>query len=139
MTTKLKGAWVTHVGNKKPDNEDSVFFGKACVCGRSMNEPEAVELDGTDWLLGVADGVGGHNAGETASRLCSEAAIGMEEVSRATVDSLLQNLNKEIFDKSVEDETLSCGTGVVASAIAMHYANLLKENTIEILGHIVKC
>jgi PPM family protein phosphatase len=127
MTTKLKGAWVTHVGNKKPDNEDSVFFGKACVCGRSMNEPEAVELDGTHWLLGVADGVGGHNAGETASRLCSEAAIGIEEVSRAKVDSLLQNLNKEIFDKSVEDETLS-GMGTTVAGVALGGGGLFAFN-----------
>jgi hypothetical protein len=36
MKTKLKGPWVTHVGNKKLNNEDSVFFGKANVSGRSM-------------------------------------------------------------------------------------------------------
>ena len=32
----------------------------------------------------------------------------------------------------VEDETLSCGTGVVAVAIAMHYANLSIDNIIEV-------
>ena len=127
MTTKLKGAWVTHVGNKKPDNEDSVFCGKECVCGRSMNDPEAVELYGLDWLLGVADGVGGHNAGETASRLCSEAVIGIEEVSRATVDSLLHNLNKEIFDKSEEDETLM-GMGTTVAGVGLGGGTLFAFN-----------
>ena len=116
MKTKLKGAWVTHVGKKKPTNEDCIFFGKGCVCGRTMNDPEAVELSEANWLIGVADGVGGHNAGETASRLCSEALIGVEEVSRTTVDSLLRKVNKEIFEKSKEDVTLQ-GMGTTVAGV----------------------
>ena len=45
MTKKLKGAWATHVGNRKPSNEDSVFFGGECLFGKSMDDPEAVELE----------------------------------------------------------------------------------------------
>jgi len=116
MKTKLKGAWVTHVGNKKPSNEDSVFFGKANVFGRSMEEPETVELDGADWLLGVADGVGGHNGGETASRLCVEAMVGLKEVLPQTVDSMLKKLNREIFDKSETEETLK-GMGTTVAGV----------------------
>jgi diaminopimelate epimerase len=36
------------------------------------------------------------------------------------------------YERGVEDETLSCGTGVVASAIAYYYHNTYKPNDIRI-------
>ena len=101
----------THVGLRRKINEDSIL------------------VDSQRGLWAVADGMGGHEAGEVASTMvtdalrCIAAARDAEEIAAHSVDALRQvNRNLIRLAQSGERETKgTIGTTVVGLAIADGY------------------
>jgi serine/threonine protein phosphatase Stp1 len=96
----------THVGLQRKINEDSVF------------------VDSERGLWAVADGMGGHEAGEIASTMvtdalrCMPAAADIDELTANTVDALGE-VNRELIElgrSSEREQTI--GTTVVGLAIS---------------------
>lgn len=101
----------THVGLRRKVNEDSVFV-----------DPER-------GLWAVADGMGGHEAGEIASSMvtdalrCLPAANDLDGLAAQAVESLRQ-VNRDLIDlaqSSTREREGSIGTTVVGLAIANGY------------------
>ena len=109
----MKSFSVTDIGRKRTVNQDYVFCCEQEI-GRLPN------------LFIVADGMGGHNAGDFASKYSVEAVIDYiknceETTSISILDHAIQHANKLIRKKAEEDSTLEgMGTTLVAATIFDH-------------------
>ena len=101
---------VTNVGKVRKNNQDSVFRTESPI-GNLPN------------LFIVADGMGGRNGGDEASRLCVDSMCefvkGTDETSIIPImEGAIRHANNMIYEKSLEDPALSgMGTTVVAAVI----------------------
>lgn len=109
---------VTHVGLVRKGNEDSLCFDE------DLN------------LYGVADGMGGHEAGEVASDMAVQAVIGhlrrqqqwaLVEPSSALATAI-REANQLIFDKAEQSPTLR-GMGTTIAV------GLIRDNRLSV-GHV---
>jgi serine/threonine protein phosphatase PrpC len=82
-------AWASHPGKVRPNNEDALLVGSP-VAGVGLMLVQERQIEGGDsLLLAVADGVGGHNAGEIASR---ETVQFLAQMAERTPENLADGL-----------------------------------------------
>ncbi|CDM69075.1 protein phosphatase [Clostridium bornimense] len=95
---------------------------------RTLNEDYYGYLHEKDYsIYVVADGMGGHNAGEVASKIAVEETIKNFKVNKSITESI-RKANEKIYLLSVEDKNLSgMGTTITVAVI--------ENNNIEI-GHV---
>ena len=106
----LTVAALTHVGKVRATNQDALV--------------ESDEM----CLYGVADGMGGHNGGETASTGARDHLLSALKGQKPSLDALrtaIEAANTALFEQQKENETLS-GMGTTLSVVWMsdHFAYL---------------
>ena len=106
----MKTFSMTDAGRRRDINEDYVFDSATAV-GKLPN------------LFIVADGMGGHNAGDYASKYAIATIVEEVEKSKdstvATLEKAIQSANSHIRAKSRENEDMNgMGTTVVAATIS---------------------
>lgn len=112
---------LTHEGRVRTHNEDTIVVGR-WIRNAPMSAPMQFikELD-PPLLCLVADGMGGHAAGEEASRLVasrlSEQPI--PPTDEEVLGTLLRDLNSSVFDAMAESDHLrGMGTTVVGMVVS---------------------
>ena len=101
---------ITDTGRTRDANQDYVFCEEHAI-GSFPN------------LFIVADGMGGHNAGDTASRMCVEVVVSqIEKSTKVTPIGILEQAvaaaNETVYDASLEDVALyGMGTTIVGTVV----------------------
>ncbi len=128
-------ASLTDVGRVRTNNEDAI--GDPLLLAPLVGPPARLESRGV--LLAVADGMGGHVAGEVASRLAVEALFGsyyaadgsppedLGRAVRAANDAVLHGGPETERDAPGRHSAARMGTTLVAAAIVggeVHVANV---------------
>ncbi|MBQ3601101.1 MAG: Stp1/IreP family PP2C-type Ser/Thr phosphatase [Lachnospiraceae bacterium] len=116
----MKTFSITDVGMVRKMNQDYVFCCENPI-GRLSN------------LFIVADGMGGHRAGDFASKCCVDSLISMVETSNlqspvSILEQGIQKANASVYQASAENEALQgMGTTIVAATVLgneMYIANV---------------
>ena len=111
---EIAGAMLTDVGRVRSLNEDSVAF-----IIPSKNDPSASR----GGLLLVADGMGGHAAGEVASALAVEAVrrvyFSLQEPVPESLMRAFETANRAILDHAKNNPECR-GMGTTCTALAIH-------------------
>jgi protein phosphatase len=119
----LVGAMRTHAGGVRHNNEDAIFF--------SIPEPGENRASAGALLL-VADGMGGHAAGEIASAITVKHVRQVFQSSRESAPLLLarcfQDANRAVFQHG-QDHAGAAGLGTTCTA-------LIVQDGCVFLGHI---
>lgn len=107
---------------KQPEKKDAICVFALTDVGkvRAVNQ-DALVVDEASLLYGVADGMGGHNGGETASAGARDGLIAALKEKAPSLDALregITQINADLFKQQAEDEKLS-GMGTTLSVIWM--------------------
>ena len=118
MNFECKAWYLSHRGKVRPGNEDSLLLGNKVVTRESEG---AVSLwEGTTsipFCIAVADGMGGHKAGERASALCCESLEAMKVDTEDQLQETLCEINGVVFRESLQNPDLS-GMGTTVAGLA---------------------
>lgn len=125
----VTGAALTNVGSTRTSNQDCILAGDWSEQS-SMSVPYTFEFfDAAGEVVLVADGMGGHRAGEQASRAAVDAFLSKECVlhDEEQLSDFLQDINRTVFDLARKDAQLN-GMGTTLAGLVCLSDTLLWFN-----------
>ncbi len=109
----VRGASVCHTGKVRRVNEDAFLAGAVFSSG-SAEEPVAIEIAASPWIVAVSDGIGGHRAGAEASREVVAALAACKRVTPNSVAEILHRLNCHLCERGKKERDYAAMGATVA-------------------------
>jgi len=101
-----------------------VFYGKSDIGLVRKTNQDSFYIDKKNKWIVVADGMGGHNGGETASKLAVDTITEVMNESK-DLKIAIEKANEEIYDLSIKEPSLTgMGTTVVLCSIDNERVNI---------------
>ncbi len=114
----LKVCYISHAGNVRSRNEDSLLVNDLLICEAGMKEPQCLVSESDRVICAAADGMGGHRKGEVASRTVLEIFRKMyEEIEGKGQIAHVLGPAKESLNHIAETESGSFGLGTTLSGV----------------------
>ena len=126
---QLSATVFTHQGAVRQDNEDCIALGARVISAPMAAPVMLVQRVEAPLVCLVADGMGGHAAGEVASRAVAErlAAQAARAVDEAALTALLREINAGLFELMREQPALR-GMGTTVAGVVVGFADSLVFN-----------
>jgi serine/threonine protein phosphatase PrpC len=128
-SVRLRAAAFTHQGAVRADNEDTIAV-RDWIKRLPMKAPVMLEHEvATPLICLVADGMGGHAAGEVASRTVAEhlSRRVAEAADVATLAQLLHDANAELF-ALMQESPVWAGMGTTVAGMVVAPSGILVFN-----------
>ncbi len=146
---ELQAVGRSDMGRKRRNNEDSyTVFDLARGLAHSDGSNVQVELESPGFLLAVADGMGGHQSGEVASRLAvetlskqlmqalSERPDGLAETRQAFAECV-ERTNKTVYELATQKPEYS-GMGTTLTAALVKGKNVFVAQVGDSRAYLVR-
>jgi serine/threonine protein phosphatase PrpC len=115
----LRVTAMTHRGAVRENNEDALVVGPLTACGVSHVDPVVCEIPfSSPVLVAVADGMGGHAAGEVASAHAVRSLASTAPQTPADLEETLKRIDRELLAMAEADTTIA-GLGTTIAGVLL--------------------
>lgn len=119
---RIEASYISNIGTTRKKNEDSLLINDILVCDADMDSADEVTSSDERQIYVVADGMGGHQMGEIASRTVLEVfRQRYKDIENEDDISDVVFFAKDALDRLAGDDNLRYGMGTTVSGIFFAY------------------